>query len=129
MTPAPISQGLMLCERVIVEDGTGMPSCIGVFTVFDCDEFPVMVPPFYVFSPLTNAVGRCTMSIIIRELDDLNVITQHESPFELSDRLRIEYFHVRLLNVVFPRAGRFEVSLHADDDMIAQTTLTVEERF
>lgn len=129
MTPAPISQGLIICERVIFEDGTWMPSCVGIFTVLNCDDFPVAAPRFYVFSPLTNAVGRCTIKLSITELDDLNLIAQYESPFEFTDRLRVEYFHQRLFDVVFPRAGRYEFSLYADDDLIAQTALSIEERF
>ena len=129
MTPIPTSQGLLICERVIVEEGTGMPSCVGIFTVLDCDEFPVAAPPFYVFSPLTNSVGRCTIKITVTELEDMNVIVEHQSPFQLYDRLQIAFFHLRLTDVEYTAAGRYEYSLYVDADLIAQTTLLIQERF
>ena len=128
MTPAPTAQGLIICERVIVDRDTGNPSCIGIFSHLDSSEFPLQAPSFHTFSSLTNAQGRGIIKLVISDLRDLTTHAEYPFPIEFDDRFGTIHFNLRISDWVYPEAGVYSFELLVDEDLIAQTVVAVQER-
>ena len=52
MVPCPVALALVLCEKVIVEEGTRSASLIGTFNHLDAGAFPFVPLPFCVVATL-----------------------------------------------------------------------------
>jgi hypothetical protein len=128
MTPPPHAQGLLICERVIVDRDTGNPSCIGAFTHLDSTDFPIQSPTFYAFSSLTSGRGSGIMKLTITDLHDLQTLADYPFSIEFDDRFSTIHFNLRIADWVYPWPGSYAFELFVDDDLIAQTTVTIEER-
>ncbi len=76
MTPPPTAEGLLLCERVIIDRETESPSCIGVFSAMANVELPVDLP-FYVYCSLTDADGEGIITVTVTELSQNEEIAEY----------------------------------------------------
>lgn len=66
--PPPKCKALLLCERTIIEAGTGNVSIIGVFDAFILPSFPNRTRPFTAFLQLTDGIGRYDIIVEIHDL-------------------------------------------------------------
>jgi len=65
---------LLLCERAIVEAGTGDVSLIGLIDTFVVPSFPAALPAFSLFLQLTDGIGRSSLFAEIHNLQDDEVV-------------------------------------------------------
>jgi hypothetical protein len=66
-----LCSGLVMCEKVIREAGTGKYTLINCFNNFNTMGFPLQSIPFYVFVMLTNCKGT---------FESINVTLRIENP-------------------------------------------------
>lgn len=95
-TPPPKCKAILLCERTIIEAGTGKVSLIGLFEKFTLSELPGQIVPFTVYLQLTDGIAQHDYEISV-ELHDLNndtIIARASGPkVKWGDRLsRINLF-------------------------------------
>jgi hypothetical protein len=57
MDPRPTALGLTLCDRIIVDQLTGQPSLICIFTGLQADYFPSPPARFAAYAVLTGGAG------------------------------------------------------------------------
>jgi hypothetical protein len=69
MTPKPVFIGLLLCDRVILDQGTSSPSAIGIFTGLAVESFPSESQRFSVLKVLTDAQGVGLGIMVVQRLD------------------------------------------------------------
>lgn len=105
MTPAPTAIGLWICERVVIEQGTKNPNIIAAFDGLGVEQFPARPLPFSVFSTLTDAVGRGTISLRACSLQSGDVIYRNDRGFISTDRLTAVNIHFRVETIDFPLKG------------------------
>jgi hypothetical protein len=70
MTPKPISIGLLLCDRVIIDKDTNCPSAVGIFTGLAVEQFPSDPQRFSVLALLTDAQGVGRGKLVVYSLDE-----------------------------------------------------------
>ena len=58
MSKRPVAVGLLLCEQIIVEEGTRTVTPVNCFTQRLAAAFPWIAPPFTVVAWLTNGAGE-----------------------------------------------------------------------
>lgn len=125
MTPPPTAIGLWICERVIIEAGTGNPSLICAFTGRQFQRFPTDPIPFSVFFSLTDTTGSGIMRLEVNWLDTGENVYTTQRPIAVPDPLYIVNVHFRLQNLRFPGKGVYAFDLFVDEDLIAQRKLRV----
>ena len=121
----PIVRGVMLCERVIVEDGTHNVSPINVFTRRWVNGFPSSPLQFDVFPLLAGGKGRVRITVRVSRGDTLESILARNDTIDFADKLQEVRFIRRFTGCVFPVPGRYQAELVADNDLIAMTTFDV----
>lgn len=128
MDETPILRQLLICEKIIFEQGTGNPTLINCHSGKIAAGFPADPVPFVVYGLLTDGFGAFTMQLRVLRLDTLDVIFQHSMPMVMMDRLQDAHFVYRMNNLSFPIPGRYEIDLSANGSLIGLTTFSIRER-
>jgi hypothetical protein len=125
MIPLPNVLGLIVCEKAIVEEGTKNISLINCFQRLVVDHVPALARPFAVFATLTDGRGSGTIELVVTHVE-----TGAEA-YVL--RVRVDFpgplTEVRVLFPIhdcsFPEVGRYQLTLLADGEWLAQRDLQV----
>ncbi len=125
MVKPPNVVGLILCEQVIVEETTRNMTLINTSARLRCGSFPSAPQRFCMYAVLTDGLGEARMSAVIARLDTFDEVYARDWQMRFVDPLRETRLAVRFGKVVFPIAARYQVSLHADGELIGQSILQV----
>jgi hypothetical protein len=128
MSHRPVAIGLLLCEQVIVEEGTKNVTPVNCFIMRTAETFPWKSPPFLVLAWLTNGDGEVRLDVIVEEANSLEELYRSATRLHFSSPLQQGRLSIRLHEVTFPRPGKYRVVLLADGEMLAQRKLTVSLR-
>ena len=125
MNETPVQRQLLLCEKIIFEQGTGNPTLINCHSARPVDTVPTEPASFIVYGLLTDGYGAFTMQMRVMRLDTFEDIYQHTEPMLLADRLKPTLYVFRMKNLVFPVAGRYEIDVLANGELLGMTTLSI----
>jgi hypothetical protein len=125
MIQRPNAVGLILCEKVIIEEGTRSMTLVSNFGRLIVDEFPSPPQHFTVYAILTDGLGPMTLALVIAHLDELETIYQRSWETIWKDPLREIRMLARVRSCSFPSPGRYQVSLLANNELITQSVLDV----
>jgi len=79
MKQRPVAIGLLVCEQVIIEEGTRNFTPVNCVSRYTVKEIPSVPFPFVVFTTLVDGIGVMPLEIRIQRLDTLEVITRHSA--------------------------------------------------
>jgi hypothetical protein len=122
---SPVARGLLLCERVIIEERTRNISLINCFNRRLVDAFPSPPQQFTVYAVLANGHGTIQVDFRVTSLADDTVVYQRPVPVSFADPLTEARFVFRIGALVFPSSGSYEFSLLVDGEPIAGTRLDI----
>ena len=125
MSQRPVAIGLLLCEQLIVEEGTKNVTLVNSFTQRTAETFPWTSPPFTVVAWLTNGEGAITLEVVVEDADTLEELDRRVMPFRFTAPLQQDRLVLRFPSLTFPAAGPYRVLLLADRELIAQRKLLV----
>ena len=125
MSQRPLVVGLLLCESLIVEEGTHNVTLVNCFTRRKVERFPSEPQSFLVFATLTDGLGDVNLDVTIRHLGELEEVYHRSRTFRFADPLQQLRMRLRVKGCSFPAAGPYEVSLLADGELIGQTRFVV----
>jgi hypothetical protein len=128
MTQRPVAIGLLLCEQIIIEDGTHNVTPVNCFTHRTAAAFPCTLLPFVVLAILTDGVGEIPLEVLIQRLDTFDEVYRTARSFQFTDPLQEMRCTVRIRTCSFPLPGPYLVSLLADNEMIAQRKLVLSHK-
>jgi hypothetical protein len=106
----------MLCDYVLIEDGTKRASLIGGLTSLEAGGFPYLAPAFFVFAALIDGLGDATVQLVATRLDTNDQIYARRRPVRFSDRLRELHVIFRVADCRFPAPGYYQFSLLVDGE-------------
>lgn len=86
MVPCPVALALVLCEKVIVEEGTRNASLIGTFNHLHAGTFPFVPLPFCVVATLTGAQGEGEITLSVTRLETDEEVASLTRRVEFPDR-------------------------------------------
>ena len=125
MLPAPVPLSLIVCERVIVEEGTGNISLISCFTKLLVDSFPTDPQRLAVFSAFRSGLGAGTIDLVITQVETDEEIDTSRSAVEFPDRLREVCVIFTLEHCIFPGPGRYLFTITIDGEWAGQREIDV----
>ena len=125
MTPTPVVTGLMLCDHVIYEEGTGKVSPIGIFNRLRVDKFPSTPIPFWVFAMLTDGLGMGKIKVVVTQLETGIEVLSRGSSVYFQDRLYMVNQRVKLTTCSFPAPGWYSITLSIDGVPVADRRLEI----
>jgi hypothetical protein len=124
MIPCPISLGLTLREKVIIEEGSRNPTLVTCFTKLFVDSFPTE-PEFSLHTVLTDGHGDATMDVVITELATDTEIHRRKSAVHFQSRTAKMRLIYKIKRCSFPAQGKYQVSLLIDGEWVANRDLVL----
>jgi hypothetical protein len=124
MPSIPTPLAILLCDQVIIEMQTMKKTLVGLFDKLTTQEFP-MVQRLGFYARLTDLDGTYTFTIrVISITGEEELIGSMESPPATStDRLGLMELALNLPPMPFPKAGRYEFQLFANQDYIGRAVV------
>jgi hypothetical protein len=125
MSQRPIAIGLLLCERIIVEEGTRNATFVNTFSRRKVKDIPSEPISFLVVSLLTNGLGEIPLEVRIQRLDTLDIVSQFRGVVRFDDPLKEVRCKMEVRNYSFPVAGIYDVLLLVEGEMIANRRIAI----
>lgn len=126
--PPPKCKAILLCEKTIVEEGTGKVSLINTVDSFMVREFPGSAPEFSVFLELVDGVGRYTVVVEVHDLEQDAVLARSsEATLDWRDRLGRFKIIVPFARVAADHPGVYDLVVFANDEEVERQTFRVAE--
>jgi hypothetical protein len=125
MAQRPNACGLLLCEQVIIEEGTKNLTPVNCFTHRTVRQFPSQPFPFVVFAVLTDGFGKMPLEVAVQRLDNLDESYRRSGQIEFRTPLQQRPCIIRIRDCSFPVAGDYQVMLLVDHELVAQQRLRI----
>jgi hypothetical protein len=126
MTPTPIALGMSFCDYVILEEGTEKASLIGCFGALAASAFPSRSHSFFVYTDLTDGLGRGVADLTISRLDSGETIHRQVKIIDFPSRFSVVRYSMKVGNCRFPIPGAYLVTLEVDRELVAQRGLDLK---
>jgi hypothetical protein len=126
--PPPKCKAILLCERAIIEAGTGRVHLVGLLEKFILPQLPGQVPPFTAYLQLTDGIVQheYEISVELHDLSNGTVLATEGPRVKWKDRLT-------RLNLIMPvkalrvsHAGAYDFVVFADDQEIDRQKFRVD---
>jgi hypothetical protein len=118
MDPRPTALGLTLCDRIIVDQLTGQPSLICIFTGLQVDRFPSPPTRFAAYAVLTGGVGRGIITLRALRSTTGEQVYRQRGRISFLDRTDVVSAPFRIDGIVFPGPGFYLFQVLIDDELI-----------
>jgi hypothetical protein len=119
--------GMVLCDHVIVEEGTGKVSFVGTFNKLKSATFPARFSPFEVGAMLVGSQGDVAIEVHLARLDTGASIIVHRRRLHFVDKLTEVLFKERFRDFSFPVPGYYEFSVVAEGEWVAHRRFLMEK--
>jgi len=125
MIQIPNAVGLILCEKAITEEGTKNVTLVNTFNRLDRPTFPALLRDFLVCGLLTDALGTMTLSLVITRLETLEELLTISGEVRFTNPIAERRLRIAVNRIEFPSPGRYQISLLANGEWVAQCVLQV----
>jgi len=110
----------IICDRVIFDKITGMPSLINIIQTINAQHFPnrnVLV----FFCELTNGHGKTKTTVkLVNVQNEEHPIFEQTGDVEFTDVQQVVTLAVNLHGVVFPEPGEYRFQLFTDGNLLGE---------
>lgn len=110
---------LVVCERVIIEQGTGNKTLVGVFNAITSPVFPAVHPFLSIYLSLTNGSG--SKNVELRLVRGAGVVIAASSTVEFDTPNAVVEIIYRFRNVAFLEPGMHSFEVYADEELIFES--------
>ena len=125
----PLGVAIIVCERVITEEGTGNKSLISIFNEIHAPTFPCQHERLCVYLALTNGTGKQHIELRLKCLSDKigeEPLMKLVGDIVFPDPNAVVELIFDLRRVVFLRAGSYAFEVHADNQFVFEGRFTVK---
>lgn len=123
----PILLSSVICDRVIFDKITGMPSLINIIQSINAPKYPIRNILVF-FCELTNGHGLTQTTIrLIRSEEKEKVLFEQKGKVEFKDVQQIVTLAVNLQGVVFPEPGEYRFQLFTENQLIGERRIVCKQ--
>jgi hypothetical protein len=125
--PPPKCKAILLCERVIIEEGTKNASIISIFTDFIVPGVPCGIGGFTVFVQLHDGIGRYGLTVEVHNLRDQTVIARsNRMEMAFDSRPNSHNVMIPVPPLPFKDVGAYDLVVFADNQEIDRQRFTLK---
>ena len=118
---APMLLSAIICDRVIFDRITGMPSLINIMQNINSPKFPVRHASLIFFCELTDGHGVTKTSVRLVDVqNDEKVLFEQHGNVEFKDVKQVVSLAVNLQGVVFEAPGEYRFQLFANEHLLGE---------
>lgn len=129
MAQKPVANAVLICDKVITEEGSKKKSLIGIFEKIGSKQFPCVHYFMAIYVKLTNALGTYVFRLDLVALDKDKVISKTEISREIviEDPLGTHELVFNLNGLKFDTPGKYEFRVLANSQIFGQKAFFVED--
>lgn len=117
----PILLSAIICERVIFDRVSGMPSIINIMQAVNAPKYPVRFPQMVFFCELTNGHGRTQTRIrLVDDQTEEKVLFEQQGEVDFKDVKQVLSLALNLQGIVFPQPGEYRFQLFIGEDLLGE---------
>lgn len=117
----PILLSAIICERVIFDKISGMPSIVNIIQAFNAPKYPVRSAQLVFFCELTNGHGVTSTKIrLVDDQQDEKVIFEQQRPVEFKNVKQTLTVALNLQGLIIPRPGEYRFQLFAEEHLLGE---------
>jgi hypothetical protein len=121
---APILLSAIVCDRVIFDRLSGMPSIINIIQTINAPNYPVRHSQIIFFCELTNGHGSTRLKIRLVDLSNQEqAIFEQGQSVDFKDVRQIVTVAINLLGIVFQHTGEYRFQLFANDTLLGERSV------
>jgi hypothetical protein len=120
MEVPPILLSVVICDRVIFDKVTGMPSIINIIQNINAPKYPIRYPLLVFFCELTNGHGKTNIRIRLIEEQEEKVIFEQKGVAEFKDVKQVVSLALNLQGVALPHEGEYRFQIFAEDNFLGE---------
>jgi hypothetical protein len=127
MTDAPVPSvvAMLICDQIIIEQGTNKKNLIGVFDNFYSLVFPALLQRIAIYVKLADAQGDYLFKLRFVNLRDESLVAEIGIQTKIVDST--EHSELALnFSVPVPAEGKYEFQLYAADEYLHRVTLNAK---
>lgn len=125
--PLPVIHAMLICDKVISEEGTHKKSLIGIFDTIFYSRLPIAIPELWVYINLSDIVEEHSFRIELVYLDENRIIVEVKSKLPAKGKPNRELSYC-FKNIVFERDGTYVFRFWAEDDVMGEKYLRITRR-
>ncbi len=117
----PVLLSAIVCDRVIFDRLTGMPSLINILQTLNAPQFPVRTGQLVFFCELTNGHGKTETKVRIVDVgNNEQVVFEKSGTVEFKDVQQVLTLTMALQGVGFSHPGEYRFQLFAGDELLGE---------
>ncbi len=117
----PVLLSAIVCDRVIFDRMTGMPSLINILQNLNAHKFPVRTAQVIFFCELTNGHGKTNLKVRLIDTEHEEApLFEQAGTVEFKDVQQVVTFAMNLQGVMFPHQGQYRFQLLSDETLLGE---------
>jgi len=125
---SPILLSSIVCDRVIFDRLSGMPSIINIIQTINAPKYPVRHDQLIFFCEMTNGHGVTRLKIRLVDIENQDkVIFEQGQPVDFKDVRQIVTVAINLMGVVFQHTGEYRFQLFANDTLLGERSVVCRQ--
>ena len=124
----PVLLSALVCDRVIFDRMTGMPTLVNVLQVLNTPRFPVRAGQIVFFCELTNGHGKTETTIrLVDTAEDEKVVFEKSGTMEFKDVKQVATLAIALQGIAFAHPGEYRFQLWAGEQLLGERRIICRE--
>jgi hypothetical protein len=124
----PILLSAIVCDRVIFDRISGMPSIINIVQTINAQKFPVRHDQLIFFCEMTNGHGNTRMKIRLVDTENQDrVIFEQGQTVDFKDVRQIVTVAINLMGIIFHHTGEYRFQLFANETLLGERAVTCRQ--
>jgi len=117
----PILLSAIICDRVIFDKVTSMPTIINIVQMISSQKYPARYAQLVFFCELTNGHGKTKTTIrLVDANEEEGIIFEQKGSVEFKDVKQVVTLAMNLQGVVFPHPGEYRFQLFTNDQLLGE---------
>jgi len=119
--PPPVLLSALVCDRVIFDRVTGMPSIIGVLQTISAIKYPARHSRLAFFCELTNSHGNQNITVKLVDLQENDqVVLEQTVEAQFADVRQVVGLGFGFEGIVFPHPGEYRLQIYAGTALLGE---------
>jgi hypothetical protein len=116
----PLAIAMVICEKVITEEGTGNKTIVSTFNTVTARRYPTLRQRMSVYAALTNASGAKKVELRLRATHNDEVVLKMGGSVQFDNPNHVIELVFNLKNLPLPQPGMYAFELVADEEYVSE---------
>lgn len=124
----PVLLSAIICDRVIFDRISGMPSIINIIQAINAPKYPIRYNQLIFFCEMTNGHGGTRLKIRLVDVENQdNIVFEQGQAVDFKDVKHIVTVAINLMGIAFQQPGEYRFQLFANDTLLGERSVVCRQ--